>query len=129
MLRIKKLYGVAIAQLGAAGLLTAARLNHGSYDIADIIKMLSEEAKKGNEKAITALGRLAMAFDEEAEDSVDAPLGTILGDLYGLHEIRQAEVQFTIGEAIACVTACWQSDSLLLALDVEAQYNRTDEAF
>jgi proteasome component ECM29 len=112
----------AIAQLSAAGLLTAARLN-GSYGTADIIKMLSEETKKGSEKAITALGRLAMAFDEEAENFADTPLGTILGDLYGLHEIRQAEVQFTIGEAIACVTACWQSDSLLLALDVDAQYD------
>lgn len=112
-----------IAQLSGAGLLTAARLNHGLYDTAGIIKMLSEEAKKGNEKAITALGRLAMAFDEEAEGSVSAPLDTILGELYELHEIRQAEVQFTIGEAIACVTACWQSDSLLLALDIDAEYD------
>lgn len=113
----------AIAQFGAAGLLTAERLKHGSYNIADIIKNLSEEAKKGNEKAIAALGRFAMAFEEEADDSVNTPLDTILGDLYGLHEVRQAEVQFTVGEAIACVTAGWQSDSLLLALDVDAKYD------
>jgi proteasome component ECM29 len=113
----------AIAQLGAAGLLTAARLNHGLYHTSDAIKTLSEEAKKGNEKAIAALGRLAMAFDEEADDSIDAPLNTILKDLYGLHDIRQAEVQFTVGEAIACVAACWQSDSLLLALDIDTRYD------
>jgi len=113
----------ALAQLGAAGLLTAARLNRGSHHTSNIIKTLSEEAKKGNEKAISALGRLAMAFDEEGDGSDDMPLDTILRDLFGLHEIRQAEVQFTIGEAITCVTACWQSDALLLALDVDAQHN------
>lgn len=113
----------AVAQLSAAGLLAGARLNCGSYDTISIIKALSEEAKNGNEKAIAALGRLAMAFDHESEDSIDGPLAAILENLYRLHELRQAEVHFTVGEALACAAACWQSDSLVLALDVDAQYD------
>lgn len=113
---------VAITQLSTAGLFTSKEINHGEYDIASLVRTLAEEAKKGNEKAITALGRLAMPFESEANDPATEPLATILDNLYGLHELRQSEVHFTVGEALACVSAGWQSDSLLLGLDVDEQY-------
>jgi proteasome component ECM29 len=80
---------------------------------------LTAEAKKGNEKAISALGRLSLVFDEDEESG---PLSSILTTLYGLFELKQAEIHFTVGEALSCAGACWQSDVLLLGLDVTSSY-------
>jgi proteasome component ECM29 len=112
----------AIGQMSTAGLFTSARIEISSYDLKGTIKLLTEEAKKGDEKAITALGRLTITLNDEVDDETDGPLSTILKDLYGLHELRQAEIHFTVGEALACASARWQSDSLQLSLDVDATY-------
>lgn len=77
---------------------------------------MTTDAKKGNEKAISALGRLSLIFEESG------PLSSILTTLYGLYELKQSEIHFTVGEALSCVGACWQSDVLLLGLDVESRY-------
>jgi proteasome component ECM29 len=111
-----------LGQLSASGILTDIRIRNTPYTIDGIIRTLTAEAKMGDEKAIAALGRLAMIFDENS-DVADGPLMTILADLYGLFDLRQVEVHFAIGEALACAAACWQSDSLLLSLDVDAQYD------
>lgn len=57
---------------------------------------------------------------DEASDS--EPLSSILTTLYGLYELKQAEIHFTVGEALSCAGACWQSDVLLLNLDVTSSY-------
>ncbi|KAI9731286.1 MAG: proteasome component M29 [Claussenomyces sp. TS43310] len=110
----------ALSQLSAAGLLTQARISQASYESTTVVQLLSAEAKKGNEKAASALGRFAMMFDDDSGD--DKPLPTILRSLYDLYDLRQAEVQFTVGEALACAAAGWQSQSLLLSLDIDTQY-------
>ncbi|KAL1837813.1 hypothetical protein VTJ49DRAFT_3378 [Mycothermus thermophilus] len=89
------------------------------------IEPLMAHAKKGNEKAITALGRLAIAVrtTDSGRDSVpdDDLLGVTLKELYSLFEIRQAEVHFAVGEAIAAAVACWDADIVKLTLDVQAE--------
>ena len=113
---------IAIGLLSTVDLVTEARLENSPYDALEIIKVLTTEAKKGNEKAITALGRFALIFDEKTQDTVGSPLATILKDLYELHELRQAEVHFTVGESLAVASTGWEADSLILTLDVEANY-------
>jgi len=112
----------AAAQLSASNLLTESRINSTPYDVATLIKILTVESKKGDEKAIAALGRFAMTFEETEDGSTEGPLESILSSLYDLHELRQAEVQFTVGEALACAAVSWKSDSLLLSLDVDTDY-------
>ncbi|KAM7200222.1 Proteasome stabiliser domain containing protein [Naviculisporaceae sp. PSN 640] len=83
---------------------------------------LVAQAKKGNGKAITALGRLAMSVPvkyEAGQESIGL-LQLILDKLYALYEIKQAEVHFAVGEAITTAIACWDAEVVQLVLDVEA---------
>ena len=113
----------AIGQLSASGILSVSHIEQSSMKVDSIIALLTLEAKKGNENAISALGRLSMVFDESSTEKADGPLQSILESLYGLFELKQAEVQFTVGEAISCLAACWESDVLSLNLDVDALYS------
>lgn len=83
--------------------------------VTPYIDVLVPQAKKGNERAITALGRLAIGLKDD-----DAALETILTKLYELHELKQAEVHFSIGEAITAAIARWDSDIVQLTVDVES---------
>lgn len=96
----------------------------GATSLDNVIKKLSEKAKKGNEKAIIALGMLAASIpDAELPESPaswsEGPVGTILTELFALHEIKRVEVQFTVGDAITIATARWDSDYVKLMVDVE----------
>ncbi len=82
-------------------------------EVLSYIDVLSEQAKKSNERAIAALGSLTIAFDSSNYTDL------VLEKLYELHEIKQAEVHFAVGEAITAVVARWDSDAVQLALDVE----------
>lgn len=87
----------------------------------EFIEPLTTWAKKGNEKAITALGRLAMAYPDDAagDQKVDV-IDLILKKLYELHEIKQAEIHFAVGEAITAAVARWDADVVQLTLDVQS---------
>ncbi|CAK7227611.1 proteasome component M29 [Sporothrix bragantina] len=95
------------------------------------IDVLSTHAKKGNERAIAALGRLALAVGADSKDEAsddtekekdekdDSDItAAILSKLYNLYEIKQAEVHFAIGGAITAAVACWDADVVELSLDV-----------
>jgi proteasome component ECM29 len=83
-----------------------------------IVEKLAESAKAGNEKAVAALGRFAMAsMGSELGDS-QLP-HTILDHIFKLHELRQPELQFSVGEALSCVAAGWSSKALAMEIDVE----------
>ncbi|KAH8890430.1 hypothetical protein GQ53DRAFT_176317 [Thozetella sp. PMI_491] len=84
------------------------------------IEPLVVQAKKGNERAIAALGRLAIAFPSSTDDMELDILTLILEKLYTLYEIKQAEVHFAVGEAITAAVACWDADVLQLTLDVQS---------
>lgn len=84
--------------------------------ITPYIDVLVPQCKKGNERAITALGRLALGLKDG-----DAALDTVLSKLYELHELKQPEVHFAIGEAITAAIARWDSDIVQLTVDVESK--------
>ncbi|RBQ78251.1 hypothetical protein FVER14953_05908 [Fusarium verticillioides] len=115
----------AFAQLWTAGLAIPER--EGDHSLEKVISKLVASAKKSNEKAILALGRLAAGLSEsgEANESEDGwshgILGNILKELFALHEIKQVEVQFTVGDAITATLARWESDYVKLTLDVESR--------
>lgn len=112
----------AVGQISASGMLNAGQLDSCSSGTVGIIELLTADAKKGNEKAISTLGRLSITFEGEVKEQPDekTPLSSILTALYGLFELKQAEIHFAVGEAISCLGACWESDVLLLSLDVDA---------
>jgi proteasome component ECM29 len=84
-----------------------------AYLMKHFIEPLSVQAKKGNEKAIMALGRVAMVTND------DNVVESVLVKLYELYEIKQAEVHFAVGEAIAAAVVCWDSTAVELTLDVD----------
>ncbi|KAK4184706.1 proteasome component ECM29 [Podospora australis] len=104
----------AYTQLWTAGVPTTLP---PSTDITKaFIDPLLVSAKKGKEKAITALGRLALSLP----DSEDKLLTDILEKLYALHEIKQVEIHFAVGEALAAAVARWDAGVVQLTVDVEA---------
>jgi proteasome component ECM29 len=111
----------AVGQLSASCVLTTALVENSSSGAPAIIELLTSEAKKGNEKSISTLGFLANIFDEDV-DGLEGPLSLITANLYGLFEIKQAETHFTVGEALSCLAAGWESDILVLSLDVDSSY-------
>lgn len=112
----------AIGQTSASVVLTTDIVEKSSLKVDGLIKLLLAEAKKGNEKAMTTLGRLSIIFDEPDTSTEDSPLQAIIKGLYDLYELKQPEIHFTIGEALSCVGACWDSDVLQISLDVDARY-------
>lgn len=123
------------AALDSASQLWSAQLalpsSVGDHSLAAIIKGLAELAKKGNEKAISALGRLATGLNDPTakageEESTSEPwktgvLGSILEALFSLHEIKRVEVHFTVGDAITAAIARWDSDFVKLTMDVDCR--------
>ena len=118
----------AYSQLWTAAVNTAADAQdteafHGFISKA-FIEPLTGHAKKGNEKAITALGRLSIsipATEAATGNTANDTLGCILEKLYALYEIRQAEVHFAVGEAIAAAVACWDAEVVQLTIDVQSE--------
>ncbi|KAI1502362.1 proteasome stabiliser-domain-containing protein [Biscogniauxia marginata] len=91
-------------------------------DDSEFKKLLESLAKlgaAGNEKAIAALGRLAIPTIADVSGSETSPVVSILDKLFGLFEIKRTEVHFTTGEAIAAAIARWDSEAVRLDLDVE----------
>lgn len=116
----------AFAQLWTAGLAIPQR--EGDHPLETVVSKLVTQAKKGNEKAILALGRLAAGLSDSEETEKESEdgwshgiIGNILKELFALHEIKQVEVQFTVGDAITATLARWESDYVKLTLDVESR--------
>lgn len=118
----------SFSQLWSVGI--AVPTQAGKITVQRVMERLSSESRKGSEKAIIALGSLAMgleAFDSDASFAIDnaglsqGSVGSILSHLFSLHDLKQAEIQFTIGEAIVAAVARWDSTSLKLTMDVETR--------
>ncbi|KAI1426579.1 ECM29 protein [Xylaria sp. FL1777] len=88
-------------------------------DLNTIIDRLMSFATKGNEKSIHTLGRLAIPKSSEMSQTGESTARKVLEKLFSLSEIKQTEVHFAIGEAIAAAIARWDSDSVQLSLDVQ----------
>ncbi|KAI9705737.1 MAG: proteasome component M29 [Bogoriella megaspora] len=108
---------VALDQLALFHTITLDDL--GSYvDLSELAKRLGKSAKSGNEKAISCLGHLAMIIEGDGEEQ-EKWITNIENFLRELHEIKQAESQFAVGEAISCLACGWDSSALATKLDVE----------
>jgi proteasome component ECM29 len=78
-----------------------------------ILTRLSELGKKGKEKAILAIGYFSIVFPSSSS-IVDG----LLEALFAFHENRQVEVNFTTGEAIACVAGGWHCKAIRGKVDL-----------
>lgn len=90
-----------------------------------LLQKLRERSKTGDEKAIAALGFLAMQCTESQSEK--PTLDTIVKILYGLEEVRQPEVQFAIGSALSCAAAGWRSKALIANLEIQGPLPQTPE--
>ena len=107
---------VAVSELALSSALTPENIPK-PYSAHGLIQKLNEKAKEGNEKAIMALGYLAIQCKEGFDD--DSILSHIIKHLYELHTVKQPEVQFAVGAALCCAAIGWRSKSLITALDVQ----------
>jgi proteasome component ECM29 len=85
--------------------------------IRSIIDLLSKVAKDGNEPAIICLGQLSMILPED--NNAESDFSYLTEQLHKLHEIKQAEVHFSVGEALSYVAVGWDSEALSTKLDME----------
>lgn len=104
---------IAIGHLCMFAALTPDAIGELS-SVRKVSDKLYERSKDGNETAILCLGQLSMIVSEDGDD-----LKYLEDHLHKLHEIRQSEVHFTVGEALSCLAAGWKSTALATKLDVE----------
>jgi proteasome component ECM29 len=84
----------------------------------DIAQHVYDSAKAGTTSAILALGHLSMIADEDGESEETTDYSFVADKLYELHEVRQPEVQFSVGEALSCFASGWDSKALTAELDI-----------
>lgn len=87
------------------------------HSISVVLQKLKELSKTGDEKAIIALGNLAMQCDEFV--SQGSTLNSIIQILYDLQDVRQPDVQFAVGSSLSCAAVGWRSKSLIATLDID----------
>ncbi|KAK3989901.1 proteasome component ECM29 [Cladorrhinum sp. PSN332] len=114
----------AYSQLWTAGVRTEidceeTKEKPAEFLLKSYVDPLVVHAKKGSEKAITALGRLCISLPEDENGGANDMLAQVLEKLYSLHEIKQAEVHFAVGEAIAAAVARWDAEVVQLTIDVQ----------
>lgn len=83
-----------------------------------VIDTLMKEAKKQNEQAVAAVGAL-IGLRAGLEDMESAH--TLLGRLFTLHEVKQAEFHFALGEAMSVAVAGFHSSSTMTEFDIRAE--------
>ncbi|KAF2730427.1 ARM repeat-containing protein [Polyplosphaeria fusca] len=88
----------------------------------DVVQQVYDAAKTGLTSAIVALGHISMMTKEDGEGAVEgiSDYQFMMDKLFELHEVRQPEVQFSVGEALSCFALGWDSKALTAALDVES---------
>ncbi|EME39141.1 hypothetical protein DOTSEDRAFT_66216 [Dothistroma septosporum NZE10] len=106
---------VAIGQMCLFNCLQATSLETFSSPKA-VIDKLYEKAKDGNEAAILCIGEVSMILLEGSDE-----LSHVEDQLHKLHEIRQSEVHFTVGEAFSYVALGWKSSALATKLDINVE--------
>ncbi|KAK7989153.1 hypothetical protein PG989_009468 [Apiospora arundinis] len=94
----------------------------GGDNFKKVLSYFERLGKSHNEEAITALGRLSIPSVADS-NAVDA----ILGALFGLSDVKRTEVHFAIGEAIAAAILRWDSEAILLDLDIESSGSATSK--
>jgi proteasome component ECM29 len=93
------------------------KLQQDSKTTRQLIDKLFEKAESGNEKAIKAFGRFGVFIPDSEDD--DSDLSYLEEKAYKLHEIRDLNAQFAVGEALCCISCGWSNTALQLDLDVD----------
>lgn len=91
--------------------------------VRKVIDRVYTTAKSGDETAILCLGQFSMILPEDGSE--DGDLRYIEEQLHKLHEVRQAEVHFSVGEALSYVACGWRSAALATKLDIEGHLPTT----
>lgn len=85
----------------------------------EVVEQIYDSAKTGTTGAILSLGHLSMVTEEEKSDATEpSNYKNIADKLYELHEVRQPEVHFSVGEALSCFAIGWESKALTAELDI-----------
>ncbi|KAK1974005.1 proteasome component ECM29 [Colletotrichum cereale] len=119
------------AELWTAGLSQYIPDNVNNLTADYVIERLTEKAAAGSDKAIFALGRLALAFNEPNEEPAPedgllyptnktSGIDNVLRGLFAVHTRKETEIHFTVGEAITAAIACWDSDFVKLSMNVDS---------
>lgn len=110
---------ICIDQLSLFHVISPAEIAK-SAKVQDVVQQIYDAAKTGTTSAILALGHLS-TITEESDDSSEDTTGYsfVAEKLYELHEVRQPEVQFSVGEALSCFTCGWDSKALTAELDLQ----------
>jgi proteasome component ECM29 len=82
-----------------------------------VIEQLLKDAKKEQESAVIALGRLIRGLSARGKE--DETGERALAGLYALHDIKRPELQFAIGEALSVAAAGWHSKATIAEFDVD----------
>ena len=86
------------------------------YEI--VFKIMLADAKKENEAAVSAVGRLlSFLYADNNKELVEQTLDKV----YALHEIKKPEFHFALGEALAVAAAGFRSESTITGFDVDAE--------
>lgn len=91
----------------------------GPGEAENMIDKLVPEIKNKNERAIKAFGRLCIALNEDICIDVESTAMKVISVLMDLTDIKGVEVHLAIGEALATAAARWESDSVMVSLDVD----------
>ncbi|KAG9620896.1 ARM repeat-containing protein, partial [Aureobasidium melanogenum] len=88
-----------------------------------IIDKTADIAKGGSESAALAVGQMATVLEEstlDANGEEKSLLEHTSERLHQLHDIRQAETHFSVGEALSYTAVGWKSKALVHRIDVES---------
>lgn len=107
----------ALGQLCMFSVIDVGKLT-AQGSIKSLMEKIGVVAKSGNEKAVACLGHIALILDEQEQED---DLRNLTELIRGLHEIRQVESQFVVGEALSCLACGWDSTALLPNLDIDGQ--------
>jgi len=117
---LRQVVYTSVGQLALCLPPTAQRVSN----VEALVENMLADAKKEDEPAITALGRLlSLVWPSYEADSKTK----LLEKLFDLHEVRKAEFQFALGEAFTVAALGFKSSSTLNEFDVEASAPRADE--
>ncbi|KAK5110807.1 hypothetical protein LTR62_005518 [Meristemomyces frigidus] len=107
---------IVLGQLCLFGAVTLDQLN-SITPFTTLVDKVYNTAKGGNETAILTLGNMCMVLEEDASNE-DLDISHVEEAIHKLHEIRQAEAHFAVGEALSCVASGWQSTALATKVDI-----------
>ncbi|THY96863.1 ARM repeat-containing protein [Aureobasidium pullulans] len=88
-----------------------------------IIDKTADIAKSGSESAALAVGQMATILEESTTETTSdekSLLEHTSERLHQLHDIRQAETHFSVGEALSYAAVGWRSKALIHRIDVES---------